>query len=95
MRLSNANLRGMVLRVNAKSAMRTISVNYVVRLDSYDTEHGHAMPDTWQAVPWKTRGGYGSQSDGRGRANAGREVLWFSPHCLRPERRVLTLFDMD
>ena len=38
--------------------------------------------------------GYGSQSNGRGRANAAREVLWFSPHCLRPDRRILTLFDM-
>ena len=64
-------------------------------LCGYDTEHGHAMPDNWQVVPWKARGGYGSQSNGRGRANAAREVLWFSPHCLRPERRVLTLFDMS
>lgn len=63
-------------------------------LCGYDTEHGHAMPERWQAVPWKARGGYGSQSSGRGRANAAREVLWFSPHCLRPDRRILTLFDM-
>ncbi len=53
-----------------------------IALCGYDTEHGHAMPETWTAVPWKARGGYGSQGDGRGRANAGREVVWFSPHCL-------------
>lgn len=26
--------------------------------------------------------GYGNQSNGRGRANAGRERIWFSPYCL-------------
>lgn len=61
----------------------------------YTAEHGHAMPERWQAVPWKARGGYGSQGNGQGRANAAREVLWFSPHCLCPDRRVLTLFDLD
>jgi hypothetical protein len=49
-------------------------------LCGYDTEH--VMPDTWQAMPWKAPGGYGSQGQGRGRANAAREVLWLSPHCL-------------
>jgi DNA adenine methylase len=43
----------------------------------------HALPDGWQRVEWKARGGYGSQGDGRGRANAERETIWFSPHCLR------------
>lgn len=42
----------------------------------------HAMPDGWTKVGWKARGGYGSQGDGRGRANAVRETVWFSPHCL-------------
>jgi DNA adenine methylase len=40
------------------------------------------MPDGWQCVRWKAPGGYGSQGDGQGRANAHREVIWFSPHCL-------------
>ena len=43
------------------------------------------MPASWRAVPWKAKGGYGSQGNGRGRANAGREVLWLSPHCERAE----------
>ncbi len=46
----------------------------------YDT--GEAWPDGWQAVAWKAPGGYGSQGTGRGRANAERETIWFSPHCL-------------
>ena len=42
------------------------------------------MPAGWQLLRWKAAGGYGSQGDGRGRANAGREVVWFSPACLNP-----------
>ena len=36
----------------------------------------------WTAHGWKAKGGYGSQGDGAGRANAARETVWFSPHCL-------------
>ncbi len=52
-----------------------------IALCGYDGEH--SMPKDWSMVRWKPRGGYGSQSNGRGRANAGRECVWFSPHCLR------------
>jgi DNA adenine methylase len=48
----------------------------------YDTEHD--LPG-WECVPWKARGGYGSQSDGRGRKNSKRERIWFSPHCLKAD----------
>lgn len=60
-----------------------------IALCGYDGEH--AMPDSWDCVPWKAQGGYGSQGDGRGRENAGRERIWFSPHCLSAEQR--SLFD--
>jgi DNA adenine methylase len=53
-----------------------------IALCGYAGEHN--MPDSWECIPWKARGGYGSQSDGRGRANAGRERVWFSPYCLKP-----------
>jgi DNA adenine methylase len=33
------------------------------------------------------------EGDGRGRANAAREVVWFSPHCLQPAHRQPTLFE--
>jgi DNA adenine methylase len=58
-----------------------------IALCGYEGEH--AMPDGWECVAWKARGGYGSQSDGRGRENAARERIWFSPHCLK----LPTLFD--
>jgi len=45
----------------------------------------HEMPSSWACVPWKACGGYGSQGNGRGRENAGRERIWFSPHCLSGE----------
>lgn len=44
------------------------------------------MPDGWQRVSWTNRGGYGSQSERN--VNRFREVIWFSPHCLRPEVQV-------
>lgn len=42
----------------------------------------HYMPESWLEIPWKAGGGYGSRGDGRGRENAGKERIWFSPHCL-------------
>jgi DNA adenine methylase len=52
-----------------------------IALCGYDGEHD--MPDTWECVAWKACGGYGSQGEARGRKNAGRERIWFSPHCLK------------
>jgi hypothetical protein len=43
----------------------------------------HEMPG-WDCVPWKAHGGYGVRAHKRGRANARRECIWFSPHCLTP-----------
>ena len=54
-----------------------------IALCGYEGEHD--MPDTWECIEWKARGGYGSQGDGRGRDNAARERIWFSPHCTRPQ----------
>ncbi len=51
-----------------------------IALCGYDLD----MPEGWRAVRWKAAGGYGSQGEGRGRENARREVVWFSPHCLNP-----------
>lgn len=58
--------------------------NPALRIALCGYEGEHAMPEAWEVVAWKTRGGYGSQGDGRGRANAGRERVWFSPHCVPP-----------
>jgi hypothetical protein len=55
----------------------------------------YTMPATWEKVSWSTQGGYGNQGDGRGRINKHREVLWFSPHCLRNDAPQLTLFGVQ
>lgn len=41
----------------------------------------HSFPDGWIEIPWKARGGYGSQANGKGRENSSKERIWFSPHC--------------
>lgn len=52
-----------------------------IALCGYEGEHD--MPASWTCVAWKAVGGYGSQGSGAGRANAERERIWFSPHCLK------------
>lgn len=54
-----------------------------IALCGYEGEH--QMPESWECVPWKARGGYGSQGKGAGRENAKRERIWFSPHCIESE----------
>jgi len=61
-----------------------------IALCGYEGEHN--MPDTWECVRWKAQGGYGNQRAGDN-GNARRERIWFSPHCLDPQRpRELSLF---
>lgn len=62
-----------------------------IALCGYEGEH--SMPESWAAVPWKAHGGYGLQGNGRGRDNAEREVVWFSPHCLQPDAVQPSLWD--
>jgi len=70
-----------------------------IALCGYEGEH--AIPASWECVEWKARGGYGSQGNGSGRENAGRERIWFSPHCLKPKQGLfselmgLTMRDAD
>ncbi len=50
----------------------------------YEGEHDTLECEGWSVEAWSTRGGMAHMGDGRGRANAKRERLWFSPHCLQP-----------
>ncbi len=48
-------------------------------------EHPEAQfPAGWSCVAWKASGGYGRSE--RGKTNARRERVWFSPHCLQAEQ---------
>lgn len=53
------------------------------------------FPATWERYRWEARGGYANQkADGRGRANAKREAVWFSPHCIDAATDYGPLFSM-
>lgn len=58
-----------------------------IALCGYDGEHD--MPDSWECFKWNAHGGYAHTGNGRGKVNAKRERIWFSPHCLRPVREAV------
>jgi DNA adenine methylase len=70
--------------------------NPLMRICLAGYEGEHAMPDDWEAVEWKTQGGFGNQSDTEdgGRLNATKERLWFSPACLKVEEAQRSLFEL-
>jgi DNA adenine methylase len=62
----------------------------------YEGEHEDLERLGWRCLSWKSNGGYGNQ-DGEN-ANAARERLWLSPHCLVGEREApaqRTLFSLE
>ena len=54
-------------------------------------EHAALEARGWRAVAWKANGGYGNATGG---ANASRERLWLSPHCVERPARQRTIFDV-
>lgn len=55
--------------------------NLRIALCGYEGEH--EMPPDWTVYRWKTNGGYGNaNTKGRGKRNAARETIWFSPNCV-------------
>ena len=65
--------------------------NPLLRIALCGLEGEHDMPG-WQCVPWKARGGYGSQRADGSNDNRKRERIWFSPHCLHPDKGQIALF---
>jgi DNA adenine methylase len=61
----------------------------------YFSEQTDALfPPTWERYKWEARGGYSNQSpNGRGRANAKRECVWFSPNCINAAEDYGPLFE--
>ena len=53
-----------------------------IALCGYEGEH--EMPGSWECVPWKSTGTREEQ--------ATRERIWFSPHCLKPDRGQIAMF---
>ena len=60
--------------------------NPLLRIALCGYEGEHAMPGSWECVPWKTHGGMSNQGNGPGRDNKFRERVWFSPHCLKSDQ---------
>jgi hypothetical protein len=62
----------------AKPGMRIV-------LAGYEGE-GHEQLEAagWGVIHWKAAGGYGNRSE-KGKANAKKERLWYSPGCQNPE----------
>ena len=52
----------------------------------------HHMPDSWECVPWKARKGYGAVDENGRNENRERERIWFSPHCLKPDKGQIAMF---
>lgn len=52
-----------------------------IAMCGYEGEHD--MPSSWTRVAWVSQGGYSNRGKNP-RRNAGRERIWFSPHCLAP-----------
>ena len=52
-----------------------------IALCGYGSEHD--MPASWERFAWKAHGGYSNLGNGAGKANKLREMVWFSPACLR------------
>jgi hypothetical protein len=54
-----------------------------IALCGYEGE-GHEQLEAagWEVVEWRAGGGYGNRS-AKGKENARKERIWFSPHCLR------------
>lgn len=56
-----------------------------IALAGYDGEH--KMPDSWSTVSWTANAAYKS-SAGDKTLNRFKEVIWFSPHCLRQPQQL-------
>ena len=69
--------------------------NKLLRIALCGYEGEHQMPGNWRSVPWKARGGYGSQGETAGRENADRERIWFSPWCIKPQVEVGLFDDLE
>ncbi len=52
-----------------------------IALCGYDGDH--IFPESWQTYKWSANGGMSGLGNGRGKENAKRECIYFSPYCLK------------
>jgi len=78
--------------VNAWVLQRGRRETYRIVLAGYREEHHNLLAHGWTERTWKANGGYGNQSKSGGRKgnqNKNREALFFSPHCVQQQGRLL------
>ena len=51
----------------------------------YDGEYDSLVADGWSVYEWKANGGLANQNK-KGNDNKAKERIWFSPHCLKPDK---------
>lgn len=58
--------------------------NPLLRIAVCGYEGEHEFPKSWECVAWKANGGFANhKGEMRGKVNAHRERIWFSPHCIK------------
>lgn len=76
-------VRKWCLEYGPKKAMRIALCGYAGEGHEELESHG------WECVAWKASGGYGNRT-AKGKENAGKERIWYSPHCLKPDGMLFT-----
>ena len=87
-----ANTEGVSAQVSAWA--REHGDHPMLRIAVCGLDGEHELPG-WLCVPWKAKGGYGSQRKDGSNDNAKRERIWFSPHCLRPDKGQIALMGVS
>lgn len=54
-----------------------------IALCGYVEEHDKHIPDTWERLYWTAGIGFGSLRKDKSNTNRFKEVIWFSPHCIK------------
>lgn len=61
---------------------------YRIVISGYE-EYEELLSCGWKFESWSANGGYGNIGNGRGKENKHREVLYYSPHCVKSSQRPL------
>jgi site-specific DNA-adenine methylase len=81
----SADVAGDVLAWCAERGQRD---NYRIVIAGYEEYRSLVSDHGWTSENWKARGGYANTGNNRGQENREREMLYFSPACVREQRQV-------
>ncbi len=74
-------------KVREWSVERGQKPNYRIVIAGYEEHEKELLATGWRIERWSAQGGYGNIAKGesRGKDNRHREMLYFSPHCVKPD----------